>query len=56
MPYRDPSENNSTPTIEDGLRDVLGVLAPFNEEETTSILAAVAALYDLPLERTEPGH
>lgn len=55
MTYREPDleDGASLPSIEDGLRDVLAVLKPFNQEDTTSILAAVAALYDLPLERTE---
>lgn len=35
--------------IEDGLRDVLLALTPFDQEETTRILLAVAALYDLPI-------
>jgi hypothetical protein len=35
--------------IEDGLRDVLAALKPFDGEEATRILLAVAALYDLPI-------
>lgn len=35
--------------IEDGLRDVLCLLQPFDEDQTTRILLAVAALYDLPI-------
>lgn len=43
------------PTVEDGLRDVPEALLPFNEDDTTRILLAVAALYDLPI-KEEDGH
>lgn len=48
--YREQADvEEPTAKIEDGLRDVLMALQPFNEEETTRILLAVAALYDLPI-------
>lgn len=55
MTYRDAAtaNENAEPILEDGLRDVLAVLKPFDNEEATSILAAVAALYGLPLTRTD---
>lgn len=54
MTYREPDAGNENePTVEDGLRDVLAALKPFDEEATTAILAAAAALYDLPLRRTD---
>jgi hypothetical protein len=37
------------PSIEEGLRDVLTALKPFDSDDTTRILLAAAALYDLPL-------
>lgn len=55
MNYREPAAENENvePVLEDGLRDVLAVLKPFDDEDATSILAAAAALYNLPLKRTD---
>lgn len=48
--YREPADaDEPVVKIEDGLREVLMALKPFDEEETTRILLAVAALYDLPI-------
>lgn len=48
--YREPADAGEPAVkIEDGLREVLMALKPFDEEETTRILLAVAALYDLPI-------
>lgn len=48
--YRENAEDEEPKVkVEDGLRDVLTALAPFEQEETTRILLAVAALYDLPI-------
>jgi hypothetical protein len=48
--YRENAEvEEPEANIEDGLRDVLTALQPFDNGDTTRILLAVAALYDLPI-------
>lgn len=54
--YRESAEvedGDEEPAIEDGLRDVLNALTPFNTDDTTRILLAVAALYDLPIKEED---
>jgi|JI9StandDraft_2_1071091.scaffolds.fasta_scaffold16250_7 hypothetical protein len=53
--YRDNAEPEEPkpPSVEDGLREVLMATRPFNEDDTTRILLAVAALYSLPIERRD---
>ena len=53
--YRDNAEPEEPkpPSVEDGLREVLMATRPFNEDDTTRILRAVAALYSLPIERRD---
>lgn len=52
--YRESAEvEEPIVTVEDGLRDVLEALGPFNEDDTTRILLAVAALYDLPIKEED---
>lgn len=48
-PYRVPADPGkaSSVSIEDGLRDVLYALYPFDADQTRRILAAAAALYGL---------
>jgi len=50
-PYRTPDApepSDDQPSIEEGLKNVLAVLEPYDHADTTRILSAVAALYDLP--------
>jgi hypothetical protein len=44
-------ETDPQPQIEDGLRDALVILKPFDADDVTLILLAISALYDLPLTR-----
>ena len=49
--YREQADVGEEPgaRIEDGLRDVLTALKPFDHDDMTRIVLAVAALYDLPI-------
>jgi hypothetical protein len=53
--YRDPAKQSPAQVvlIEDVLRDVLRVLEPLDQDETTRVLLAVSALYDLGLMRDD---
>jgi len=44
-------EADPQPQIEDGLRDALAALKPFDADDVTLILLAISALYNLPLIR-----
>lgn len=52
-PYRTPDapapSDDDEPSIEEGLAHVLAALEPYDADETTRILAAVASLYRLPV-------
>jgi len=52
--YRDKAtQENTELSVEDGLRDVLITLKPFDAEDTARILLAVSALYGLGLRDEE---